>query len=112
MDELTIHPFWLGVISMAFSALIGAVWWMLNRRIQKLEDWKVDKGFCKTNNKLLQEKFAGIHGRINDWKEDNAKDHRRMEGTLRDIDSGLQVHGNMLADVKECLVKIANNKEC
>ena len=102
---ITIHPVVFGAIVSTILALVGTVYGLLNTRLKKVEDWKVDKGFCKTRLALIDEKFSGIEARISDWKSFNSQDHARIEKRLVSM-------GESIEDIKDCMNKIANNREC
>jgi len=128
VEKVTIHPFWLGLIFSGIGSLVGVVWYQLNARIKskadqaivdehsirikKVEDWKVDKGFCKTNNALHNEKFDNINRRITESIETNSREHASLGDGIEKIDNSVDDVHVILAKMNECMIKLANNKEC
>lgn len=102
MDEVQIID---GVIIGLFTFLIGVIWYQLNNRIRKVEDWKVDKGYCKTRGLLLDERFSGIGARIGDMKDSNNRDHEKLDDQLLHMRTTMD-------EIRDCMVKLAGNKKC
>ncbi len=100
-----VHPAFIGIVATAFFGVLGLVWWQLNNRLRQVEDWKVDKGFCKTQGKLLDERFHGVDARFDDWLKINTRDHERIDGQLVYIRASME-------EIRDCVNKIANQKEC
>ena len=110
--NLTVFYWVCGITLTICGALLSVVWYQLNARIKKVEDWKVDKGFCKTNNSLITEKFSNIHFRITESIETNSKEHAALGDGIHKVDNSVDDIQVMLVKMNECMIKMANNQEC
>ena len=128
MDKVTVEPFWIKIVFPLCGALLGVIWYQLNarikskadqvaldeqeKRLKKVEDWKLDKGAFKQHNELLREKFKNVNQRIDDMMKTNSQEHGTLNAGLIKVESAVDdIHG-ALVDIQKCLVKLANNKEC
>lgn len=102
---MTYHPEIASGIMALFLFLLGIGWAQLNHRLKRVEDWKVDKGFCKTKGQLLSVQFNGIERRLTDSNSFNVRDHEK-------IDDQLEHMRGMLEEMRDCLIKLANNRPC
>ncbi len=100
-----IHPAIFGLIISILGSLVGIVWWQLNGRIRKVEDWKVDKGYLKGKLEIIEEKFLSMERVFTMNIDVNKEDHVRLEGRVVAVQATME-------EVKDCLNKMARNKEC
>jgi len=99
-------PAWaFGLITTGFFSLTSIVWMQLNYRIKKVEENKVDATNCSLKEKLTLEKFNGIERRIEDMSAVSVRDHEKLEESILLLTASM-------GEVKDCLVKLANRKEC
>jgi hypothetical protein len=77
----------------------------LSSRIRQMERWKVDKGHLKTQMEVIDERFRGIDLRIKDARDFNNQDHSRLEKRVMAMQSAVD-------EIKDCLSKMARQKEC
>ena len=128
MDKVVIHPFWIKIVSPLCGALLGVIWYQLNarikskadqitveemeKRLQQVETWKLDKGAFKQHNELLKEKFKNTNQRIDDMIRVNSHEHSSLNQGILKVEGAVDDIHCALVDIQKCLVKLANNQKC
>ena len=102
---MEVHPVIVSCVFTLFVGLVGVGWAQVNGRIKKVEQSKVDCKYCDLKENVVLERFKGFDGRFEDMKSVNSRDHEK-------ICENLALQMATLTEVRDCMVKMAADKEC
>lgn len=82
-----------------------------NKRILKLEEWKVDKGYLKLKEELFNQRFDSINDKFKEMQTRNTADHDTILSFVKDVQREQKSTNEQLKQISSELSKLEGFRE-